>query len=65
MQSRSVKNGKEFSDSTQYRISNEAGRKRKMMVENKQERFENHAATMIGNAPKAIVNAGSTLLQKY
>ncbi|EGT4519002.1 hypothetical protein DFW39_01395 [Clostridioides difficile] len=62
MQSRSVKNGKEFSDSTQYRISNEA-EKRKMMVENKQERFENHAATMIGNAPKAIVNAGSTLLQ--
>ncbi|MCC0713994.1 hypothetical protein [Clostridioides sp. ES-S-0077-01] len=62
MQSRSVKNGKEFSDSTQYRISNEV-EKRKMMVENKQERFENHAATMIGNAPKAIVNAGSTLLQ--
>lgn len=62
MQFRSVKSGKEFSDSNEYRISN-AVEKRKMMVENKQENFENHAATMIGNAPKAIVNAGSTLLQ--
>lgn len=62
MQFRSVKSGKEFSDSNEYRISN-AVEKRKMMAENKQENFENHAATMIGNAPKAIVNAGSTLLQ--
>ncbi|MCC0630920.1 hypothetical protein KGF48_00535 [Clostridioides sp. ZZV15-6388] len=62
MQFRSMKSGKEFSDSNEYRISN-AVEKRKMMAENKQENFENHAATMIGNAPKAIVNTGSTLLQ--
>ncbi|CZR96696.1 MULTISPECIES: hypothetical protein [Clostridioides] len=62
MQFRSMKSGKEFSDSSQYRISNVV-EKRKMMSENKQENFENHAATMIGNAPKAIVNTGSMLMQ--
>lgn len=62
MQFRNMKNGKEFSDSSQYRISNIV-EKRKMMSENKQENFENHAATMIGNAPKAIVNTGSMLMQ--
>lgn len=62
MQFRSMKNKKGIPDSTQFRLSSEV-EKRKMMAENKQENFENSAARMIGNAPKAIVNTGSTLLQ--
>ncbi|MGO1041123.1 hypothetical protein ACTPEO_00175 [Clostridioides difficile] len=62
MQFRSMKNKKGIPDSTQFRLSSEV-EKRKMIAENKQENFENSAARMIGNAPKAIVNTGSTLLQ--
>lgn len=62
MQFRSMKNKKGLSDSAQFRLSSEV-EKRKMMAENKQENFENSAARMIGNAPKAIVNTGNTLLQ--
>ncbi|HGM3218225.1 TPA: hypothetical protein ACKOG4_000340 [Clostridioides difficile] len=62
MQFRSMKNKKGLPDATQFRLSSEV-EKRKIMAENKQENFENNAARMIGNAPKAIVNAGSTLLQ--
>ncbi len=62
MQFRSMKNKKGLPDATQFRLSSVV-EKRKIMAENKQENFENNAARMIGNAPKAIVNAGSTLLQ--
>ncbi|MCC0636906.1 hypothetical protein [Clostridioides sp. ES-S-0001-02] len=62
MQFRSMKNKKELPDSAQFRLSSEV-EKRKIMTENKQENFENSAARMIGNAPKAIVNTGNTLLQ--
>ncbi|MDB0440775.1 hypothetical protein C4R89_14815 [Clostridioides difficile] len=62
MQFRSMKNKKGLPDSAQFRLSSEV-EKRKMMAENKQENFENSAARMIGNAPKAIVNTGNTLLQ--
>ncbi|MER0279461.1 hypothetical protein ABRY18_04615 [Clostridioides difficile] len=62
MKFRSMKREKSLPDSTQYRLSSEL-EKRKMLTENKQESFENNAAMMIGNAPKAIVNAGSMLMQ--
>lgn len=62
MKFRSMKREKSLPDSTQYRLSSEL-EKRKMLAENKQESFENNAAMMIGNAPKAIVNTGSMLMQ--
>lgn len=62
MKFRSMKREKSLPDSTQYRLSSEL-EKRKMLAENKQESFENNSAMMIGNAPKAIVNTGSMLMQ--